>query len=149
MRGSGRAPWSRRYLCTLWKLFRPAVQQHGPLVGQVHVDAVGGEVVGHGQFVVAVVAHLLHDLSRQETVTRARREQRAHGTFRDMKRRFCAPLKMPFMCTATTAKSVPGFFSADQTILGWGGGGGVERVGLMKNAGAEKHSSPTDVILFM
>lgn len=56
---------AQRYLRALWKLFGSAVQQHGPLARQVHVDAVGGEVVGHGQFVVAVVAHLLHDLGRE------------------------------------------------------------------------------------
>ena len=33
-----------------------------PLIRQVHVDAVGSEVIGHGQFVIAMVAHLLHDL---------------------------------------------------------------------------------------
>lgn len=65
--GTGRAFVKRaeRYLCTLWKLFGRAMQQHRSLVGQVHVDAVGGEVVGHGQFVIAVVAHLLHDLHRE------------------------------------------------------------------------------------
>lgn len=98
------------------------MQQHGPLVGQVHVDAVGGEVVGHGQFVVTVVAHLLHDLQRRETDTRVHQDQDV--TFRDIKREFCAPLKMPFTCTDTTAKSVPGFFLQTKPFWGvWKGGG--------------------------
>lgn len=50
------------YLHSLWELLGGGMQEHVALVRQVHVDAVGAEVVGHRQLVVAVVTHLLHDL---------------------------------------------------------------------------------------
>lgn len=67
---------AERYLCTLWKLLGRAVQQHRSLVWQVHVDAVGGRVVGHGQFVIAVVAHLLHDLHTERHRKWAERDRK-------------------------------------------------------------------------
>lgn len=51
-----------RHLHTLWILLCGAMQEHVSFIRQVHVDAVGSEVIGHGQLVVAMVAHLLHDL---------------------------------------------------------------------------------------
>lgn len=56
-----------RYLCTLWILIRHAVHEHMSLIRQVHVDAVGSEVIGHRQLVIAMVAHLLHDLHTKIT----------------------------------------------------------------------------------
>lgn len=54
------------YLHSLWELLRGGMQEHMTLVGQVHVNAVGAKVIGHRQLVVAMVAHLLHDLQRVE-----------------------------------------------------------------------------------
>lgn len=53
---------AQRYLGTLWELLGGSVQQQGALAWQVHVDAVGSQVVRHRQLVIAVVTHLLHDL---------------------------------------------------------------------------------------
>lgn len=54
------------YFGTLWVLLWCAVQQDMSLVRQVHVDAVGGDVVGHRQLVIPVVTHLLHNLQTTE-----------------------------------------------------------------------------------
>ena len=54
------------YFGALWKLLWCAVKQYVSLVGQVHVDAVGGNIVGHRQLVIAVVTHLLHNLHTTE-----------------------------------------------------------------------------------
>lgn len=113
------------------------------LAGQVHVDAVGSEVIVNRQFVVAMVAHLLHDLqdpNRKHTLVNKRPVRgdmtlgyNADHPFRgfDFKKRShnpknsSAPAHLPNRC-------------------GCLGGGG-----LMVNTEADRHSISADVMLFM
>lgn len=54
--------WAKYYLYTFWIFLFCAMQKHLSLIGQVHVDAVCSQVIGHRQFIVTMIAHLLHDL---------------------------------------------------------------------------------------
>lgn len=113
------------------------MQQHVTLVGQVHVDAVGSQIIRYHQLIVAMVAHLLHDLEtrdRNETLrtpdNKVVQPVRVHRGFRRETEKIAVSQTIRHFETeakATIPKATPHLSPGQTALEAWGA--------LMENTG--------------